>query len=216
MVVFEEVNMYIPTDWSVNTQINRMDKRTQIIEAAIKVFAQKGLERGKIADIAKEAGIGKGTVYEYFRSKEEIFSAIEQAVMGEMSTAFEELFVSDISPTEKLIALMEESLEMMLQMGDALLIVTEIWAQAARGFWHGHSTTALATMYDDFREKIVAILKDGIVCGEFRSMSKDGVATLLMAFMDGLAWQYMLMKDENRFEKIKQEAIRSFMKGIEK
>lgn len=193
-----------------------MDKRTQIIEAAIKVFAQKGLERGKIADIAKEAGIGKGTVYEYFRSKEEIFSAIEQAVMGEMSTAFEELFVSDISPTEKLIALMEESLEMMLQMGDALLIVTEIWAQAARGFWHGHSTTALATMYDDFREKIVAILKDGIVCGEFRSMSKDGVATLLMAFMDGLAWQYMLMKDENRFEKIKQEAIRSFMKGIEK
>ena len=216
MVVFEEVNMYIPTDWSVNTQINRMDKRTQIIEAAIKVFAQKGLERGKIADIAKEAGIGKGTVYEYFRSKEEIFSAIEQAVMGEMSTAFEELFVSDISPTEKLIALMEESLEMMLQMGDALLIVTEIWAQAARGFWHGHSTTALATMYDDFLEKIVAILKDGIVCGEFRSMSKDGVATLLMAFMDGLAWQYMLMKDENRFEKIKQEAIRSFMKGIEK
>ena len=193
-----------------------MDKRTQIIEAAIKVFAQKGLERGKIADIAKEAGIGKGTVYEYFRSKEEIFSAIEQAVMGEMSTAFEELFVSDISPTEKLIALMEESLEMMLQMGDALLIVTEIWAQAARGFWHGHSTTVLATMYDDFREKIVAILKDGIVCGEFRSMSKDGVATLLMAFMDGLAWQYMLMKDENRFEKIKQEAIRSFMKGIEK
>lgn len=192
-----------------------MNKRIQIIEAAIKVFAQKGLERGKIADIAKKAGIGKGTVYEYFRSKEEIFSAIEQVVMGEMSTVFEKLFVSDISPTEKLIALMEEGLEMMLQMGDALLIVTEIWAQAARGFWHGHSTTALATMYDDFREQIVVILKDGIDCGEFRRlMSKDGVATLLMAFMDGLAWQYMLMKDEKRFEKIKQEAIRSFMKGI--
>ncbi|MCH8013041.1 MAG: TetR/AcrR family transcriptional regulator [Candidatus Marinimicrobia bacterium] len=208
--------MYIPTDWSVNRHLDKMDKRTQIIEAAIMVFAQKGLERGKIADIAKEAGIGKGTVYEYFRSKEEIFSAIEQAVMGEMSTVFEELFVSDISPTEKLVAVMEEGLEMMLQMGDALLIVTEIWAQAARGFWHGHGTTSLATMYDDFRKQIVAILKDGIDCGEFRSMSKDGVATLLMAFMDGLAWQYMLMKDEKRFEKIKQEAIRSFMKGIEK
>ncbi|MDP6593244.1 MAG: helix-turn-helix domain-containing protein, partial [Candidatus Marinimicrobia bacterium] len=67
------------------------NKRTQIIQAAIKVFARKGLERGKIADVAKEAGIGKGTVYEYFRSKEEIFSAIEDSVMGEMMLQIDEL-----------------------------------------------------------------------------------------------------------------------------
>ena len=50
-----------------------MNKKELIIEAAIKVFARDGLEKGKIADIAKEAGIGKGTVYEYFRSKNDIF-----------------------------------------------------------------------------------------------------------------------------------------------
>jgi len=40
-----------------------MPKKHQIIEAAIRIFARDGLEKGKIADIAKEAGIGKGTVY---------------------------------------------------------------------------------------------------------------------------------------------------------
>ncbi len=49
-------------------------KRIKIFEACIKVFGEKGIHKTKIADIAKEAGIGKGTVYEYFKSKDEILA----------------------------------------------------------------------------------------------------------------------------------------------
>lgn len=49
------------------------EKRTEIIKAAIKVFSEAGFEGAKIEDIAKEAGIGKGTVYEYFESKNTLF-----------------------------------------------------------------------------------------------------------------------------------------------
>jgi len=48
-------------------------KMEQILEAAIKVFACKGFHNAKIEEIAIEAGIGKGTVYEYFRSKQDLF-----------------------------------------------------------------------------------------------------------------------------------------------
>ncbi|MGD0541139.1 MAG: TetR/AcrR family transcriptional regulator [Tepidisphaeraceae bacterium] len=51
-------------------------RRTKIIDAARSVFAQKGFARGIIDEIAKDAGIAKGTVYLYFRSKKEIYRAV--------------------------------------------------------------------------------------------------------------------------------------------
>lgn len=51
-------------------------KEIDIIKAALKIFSEKGFYDAKIVDIANEAGIGKGTVYEYFKSKEELFKEI--------------------------------------------------------------------------------------------------------------------------------------------
>ena len=194
----------------------KKDKKNQIIDAAISVFARKGLEKGKISDIAKEAGIGKGTIYEYFRSKEEIFSAIEVAVMGEFMTQIHELLAANLTPTEKLKTIMNQSLEAIMEMGDAVLIVTEMWAQGARGLWHKEGKTSLAELYNEMKNHLKSILQDGIDNGEFRTMNKDGVATLLMAFLDGLGWQYMLLKDKQQFINVKNEAIQSFLKGIQK
>jgi len=52
------------------------ERREQILDAAIKVLGKKGFEGTNVADIAKATGIAKGTVYLYFESKDEIFSAI--------------------------------------------------------------------------------------------------------------------------------------------
>ena len=49
-------------------------KRQLIMDAALQVFVQNGYEKTKIIDVAKTAGIGKGTVYEYFSSKEELIA----------------------------------------------------------------------------------------------------------------------------------------------
>lgn len=51
-------------------------RREQILDAAVKVFGKKGFAGANVADVAEAAGIGKGTVYLYFKSKEDIFSAI--------------------------------------------------------------------------------------------------------------------------------------------
>ncbi|WP_406677238.1 TetR/AcrR family transcriptional regulator [Moorella sp. ACPs] len=52
------------------------DKRQQILAAATGVFATRGFYQAKIADIAAAAGVGKGTVYEYFRSKKDLFQQL--------------------------------------------------------------------------------------------------------------------------------------------
>ena len=55
--------------------IDKKEKKAKILEASIRVFAKKGLSNTKMADIAEAADVGKGTIYEYFRSKDEILEA---------------------------------------------------------------------------------------------------------------------------------------------
>src|SRR5512132_3064704 len=59
------------------------DKREAILRAAISVFAHNGYFNSKVADIAKEAGVADGTVYLYFKSKEEILHSIFDRNMEE-------------------------------------------------------------------------------------------------------------------------------------
>ena len=47
-------------------------------------------------------------------------------------------------------------------------------------------------------------------------MNKDGVASLLLAFIDGVIWQNVIFKNDEKFDKHKKEAIKSFMNGIKK
>lgn len=193
---------------------NAMNKSQLIINAAIKVFAQDGLDKGKIAAIAKEAGIGKGTVYEYFRSKEDIFKAIEQTMFSEISSAFESVKSSSLTPSKKIKRIMTLTLDMSIEMGDAMLIITELWAQTSRGHYHGATSSQLIAFYEEYKLEIESILDDGIKAGEFRKMNKEGVATMLMAFLDGMGLQIIIMNNPEAFNRIKSEAIESFMLGI--
>src|SRR6476469_11262783 len=58
------------------------DKREAILRSAVKVFAQKGFFNSKVSDIAGEAGIADGTVYLYFKSKDEILHSIFDQAMA--------------------------------------------------------------------------------------------------------------------------------------
>jgi TetR/AcrR family fatty acid metabolism transcriptional regulator len=59
------------------------DKRDRILEAAVKVFARKGYFAARISDIAKEAQVADGTIYLYFRSKEDLLVSLFDEVMAE-------------------------------------------------------------------------------------------------------------------------------------
>jgi AcrR family transcriptional regulator len=192
-------------------------KADAIIRAAIHIFARDGLDKGKIADIANEAGIGKGTVYEYFSSKEEIFHAMVDTIMNDMVDASETLYAMDLSPRDKLRTFMRMNIEIVFEMNDAMLIITEMWAQGARAIQRGeHESTQLSASYEKMRQFIMNILRAGVMAGDFRNMNFDGVATLALAFIDGFVWQFMLNTDREAFDTALVEGIESFMEGLER
>jgi len=192
-------------------------KADAIIRAAIHIFARDGLDKGKIADIAKEAGIGKGTVYEYFSSKDEIFHAMVDTIMNDMVDASETLYAMDLSPRDKLRTFMRMNIEIIFEMDEAMLIITEMWAQGARAIRRGeHDATQLSSSYGKMKELAINVLKAGVMAEDFRDMNYDGVATLALAFIDGFVWQFMMSNDRAAFDRALIEGIESFMKGLER
>ena len=99
-------------------------------------------------------------------------------------------------------------------MGDAALIIAELWAQHGRGQLQGHKESVFADMYNDFFDIVIDVLSDGVRSGEFREMNKEGIAALLLAFIDGIIWQSVIFKDNKIFNTRKTEAMKSFMNGI--
>lgn len=57
-------------------ELQAQERRKQLIDTALKLFAEKGIERTSIKDIAAEAGVAQGLLYHYFTSKDELFYAI--------------------------------------------------------------------------------------------------------------------------------------------
>ena len=81
------------------------DKKTKhdsIMQAAFEEFYQNGYERARMEQIAKQAGIGKSTIYEYFPSKQELLSEVVEAGLSQMQMEMAEIFLSEEAFDQKL------------------------------------------------------------------------------------------------------------------
>ncbi|CFX11993.1 Tetracycline transcriptional regulator, TetR-related, C-terminal [Syntrophomonas zehnderi OL-4] len=77
-------------------------KRDMILEAGIKVFSQKGYHHAKMEDIAVAAGIGKGTIYEYFSSKLQLFQEIMEAGLRQYQESVSTEKISQMGIAERI------------------------------------------------------------------------------------------------------------------
>jgi AcrR family transcriptional regulator len=171
-------------------------KRDQIIEAAAQVFAQKGYSGAVVADIAVQADIGKGTVYEYFSSKEDLFFAVFEWFQKKTEKAAT-VGISALggSAADRLKVLNNSLMGLWDEIKDAFVLVMEFWAAS---FWAASSSTqmrrrfkgAFKQLYDDYRKIVSALIQDGINSGEFSSSVKpDPVAAALVGTWDALFLQ---------------------------
>ena len=162
-------------------------KKDAIASAALRVFAHHGYGGSRMSAIASEAGIGKGTIYEYFRSKEEVFAyAIEQFMLGMSRHLSDEAEHID-DPMDQIRALIDGSVLMLQDAGGEARILFAVWAEGVRS---GSDLIDLEEMYDVFRNPIRAVLEEGINKGAFRPHDTDRMASVLIGALDGLAIQW--------------------------
>ena len=169
----------------------RGNKKEQIIEAAARVFARSGYSNAVIADIALQANIGKGTVYEYFKSKEDLFFAVFEWFQKKTEKAAT-VGISSLGggAADRLKALNDSLMGMWNEIKDVFVLVMEFWAASSSTQMRQRFKGAFKQLYDDYRHIVSALIQEGINSGEFRSDVKpEPVAAALVGTWDALFLQ---------------------------
>lgn len=83
--------------------IDKDEKRCDIALASIKLFCEKGIQQTSIDEIAKSAGVAKGTIYLYFKNKEEIVFTIWDIISQQHQEAFQQRITENMSTKEKIL-----------------------------------------------------------------------------------------------------------------
>jgi AcrR family transcriptional regulator len=158
----------------------RKDARPQeILEAALAVFAEKGFAAARMDDIALRARVSKGTIYLYFPSKEAVFKALIQEMLGPQLARFSGLANAHQGPIAPLLAEILRSLGRFLTSSDRVVLPKIVIAEAG-------NFPDLARIY---REEIIerglalfgGLVQAGIERGEFREVPAQHAARLCVA-----------------------------------
>ena len=140
------------------------DKHVVILDAAIKVFADKGYHGSRVSDIASEAGIAYGLVYHYFKNKEEILDTIFRERWSGFLEAVEAIAAGPGRTEDKLLSVAALILNAYRVRADWVkVLVFEI--QRSSRFADPEQVKAVGRLF----ESVAGILRDGQQAGELRS-----------------------------------------------
>lgn len=169
----------------------RRQKKVLIIKAAAQVFSEKGFAGTVMADIAQQGGIGKGTLYEYFDSKEGLFFAVFEWFARETEAAAKVSISALGGPaSERLTVLSKSVMRSWVEMKDLFTLVMEFWAASASSQMKERFKEYFRKAYEDFRRVVGALIREGIQQGEFREdVNPESVAAALVGAWDALLLQ---------------------------
>jgi TetR/AcrR family fatty acid metabolism transcriptional regulator len=195
---------------SVQTRGTVSDKREAILRAATSVFAEKGYFNSKVADIARAAGVADGTVYLYFKNKDDVLHSIFDRAMEEfIAEGRRELALLE-KPEDKLRRIAELHLERLGADRD-MAIVFQVELRGSIKFMQEFSSAGFAEYLDIIRGTI----EDGQKRGAFRSDLKPIVcAKMLYGALDEMVTNWILSNRSYPLEPMAGEVLKVFFGGL--
>jgi TetR/AcrR family fatty acid metabolism transcriptional regulator len=186
------------------------DKPQQIVDAAIRVFARNGYYNSRVSDIAREAGIASGTIYLYFRTKEEILVTLFRDKMAAFVAHLRQEIAGEADAVAKIRRLVERHFSV-LEQSPALAEVVQVELRQGHKFFRGASAHEVSAYF----ELIGSVLEEGVAAGRFRADLPVKVATkVLFGAMDQMATSWVLGKRGYRLVDAADAVATIFLKGV--
>ncbi|HVG20264.1 MAG TPA: TetR/AcrR family transcriptional regulator [Blastocatellia bacterium] len=185
-------------------------KYEAILRAAIKVFARSGFFNSKVADVAREAGVADGTVYLYFKNKDDILVSIFNHVMEEALALGRERLAEVGDPVEKLKRIVHAHLDRIGRDRD-LAVVFQVELRSSTKFMEQFSSTKVTEYLDMIR----SVIEDGKRQGVFRSgLNTTIAAKVLFGALDEMATNWVLSRKRYSLVSTADPVIDLLMNGI--
>jgi len=165
------------------------ERKSQILNAAEGIFTKKGFDEARMDDIAVKTGLSKGTLYLYFKSKDDLIIAILDRIFQREFRQLEDLQQGELSATETVWKLTEMLAKDIMGILRLVPIVYEFLALAFR---NKYVQQALKKYINRYLDILVPIIEHGIEAGEFRAVDAREVAVAMGAMIEGtlLLWVY--------------------------
>ncbi|MBI2794619.1 MAG: TetR/AcrR family transcriptional regulator [Ignavibacteria bacterium] len=191
--------------------VNKSAKRQDIIRYAADVFSKKGYNESKMQEIANAADIGKGTIYEYFRTKEELFLAVYDAWMSDYENVITDRVNAAQDALSKVDAIRDSAVEFYQSRAGQAPLILEFWAHALRTdnplFLERINKTRTF-----LKELGARLTSDLVAAGWFNKVDAKSFALLESGFSDGIFLSWVL--DAQSFPLDKAFTLRQSIIGL--
>lgn len=163
----------------------------EIIDAALALFAEKGFAATRLDDVAKRAGISKGTLYLYFDSKEAIFRAVVETLIGPQLTQIEKMVDEFEGSNEALLRQLIQG--WWRNVGESNLSAIPKLIVSESGNFPELAQYFVKHVVKRMRKLFVRVLERGMAAGEFRPCNAQLAARLLFApVVQTAIWKHSL------------------------
>lgn len=194
------------------TAATKAQHRRRLLDTAADQFGARGYAGARIDDISVAAGFARSTIYNYFDSKEALFSAV-LADFADRAIAEATQIPEDGSVRSRLLALARADAAIISDReAFAKVAIREILTQpvdVARALWPNRAV-------DPFDERLRAVLRDGQKSGEIRrDQSVEQMARLLAALANGLLLEHWLPDSPITMNDIPHLLVDNFLQGMQ-
>jgi TetR/AcrR family fatty acid metabolism transcriptional regulator len=191
------------------------DRRRQILDAAIRVFAREGFNDCRVSDIAREAGVAYGLVYHYFDSKDQVLNELFVERWSLLLTAIEEVDARSIPAREKLDAVAGFIIDSYRHDPELMKVIIIEVTRAANSFTRTH-LPELRQAY----ALIAKIVSDAQAAGEFRTdVDAEFASMWFYGAIEQLltGWVFEIIPDgEGDFDRARAMVVETISAGLEK
>jgi TetR/AcrR family fatty acid metabolism transcriptional regulator len=166
------------------------DKRQRILDAAVRVFAKKGFYATRVSEVAKAAGVADGTIYLYFKSKEELLVSLFEDRVERLLAFLHTELPATVGASAKLRRIIELQLGLLEGERDLAEVITVILRQSTKLM-----KEYAAPKFTAYLDAIARVVAEGQASGELRNdVSPHLAARAIFGALDGITMTWALGK----------------------
>ena len=193
--------------------VNKEKKKRSIILAANEIFSRDGYFKTKVEEIAKAADVGKGTIYEYFNSKDELFLLVFNTFKENVLSRFWIILDLDVSAIEKLKRFAQITAEIHFDPNLNMNILIQFRSECINRINDTEFKNILREYYEEIGALLSKIIGEGIDEGLIKPVDKELISQNYIAAFDGLTTQFFLKEKDFDIQTAAASIFEIFMSG---
>lgn len=174
--------------------LDRGEKRTEILDAAIRAFARTGFHTTKISDVAREAQVAKGTIYLYFANRDDILDAAFARFSDEVLTQMRAIAEARGPALSRLRSIVDAMFTGAQSSPGLARLVFDFWAARRVGGDDERPGKSIdfARIYVEYRQLISALLDQAKDEGDVRADAPKETPTVIVGIVEGVLLQWLV------------------------